>query len=144
MRALVEIPGLQAAEQAIAFILDTGADTSVLMPDDYQRVPQLEYRDFLPYPLSLSFGFGGSFSARLVTATLVFRATDDARVPIDVAMDAVRQSPSSHGVPSVIGRDVTDLFHLTIDRSIGLISLTEAEGGFTGEFWPDGEPRSAD
>ena len=83
----------------------------------------------------------GSFSARLVPAKLILLTTTGTPVQIGVEIEVARRTAEHIGLPSVIGRDVLDLFRLTIDRSTGLVALTDAQGDLTSGRWPDGEPR---
>jgi hypothetical protein len=84
---------------------------------------------------------GATLSARRVRATLTF-ATDEGehhRAPLDLAL--VAPSVTAHNLRSVLGRDVIDLFRLTVDRSVGVVSRTDAAGDLTASRWPNGEPR---
>ncbi len=97
----------------------------MFLPDRAQTLAGLDYRLFDDYPIANVAGFGGAFSARNVPVTLFFR-TDDAPFHLPLTIELARPSAQTYGLPSVLGRDVIDLFRLTIDRSVDLIALTDA------------------
>jgi hypothetical protein len=132
----------QIVVEDCTFVLDTGADRTLWMPGAEDVRAGVDYRRFAEFPPSSTTGFGGSFIARIVPATLLLiSASGEASAQVILELEVVRRTPDLIDLPSVLGRDVLDLFRLTIDRSTGLIALTDAEGDVTSDRWPDGELR---
>lgn len=124
MRPAVFFPSLDLAFNLVPFLIDTGADTTLLLPDRAQALAGLDYRRFTAFPVVDVAGFGGGFTVHKVPATLIFSTDSDPHqltIPIEIA----RPSAQTYGLPSVLGRDVIDLFRLTVDRSADLIALTD-------------------
>jgi predicted aspartyl protease len=108
----------------ISFLIDTGADRTLIVPSDYEQ-RNVKYSDFKNFELSYPGGFGGRFEARLVKCTLILivdGVEKQATVRAEIACPgpAFEEPPPP---PSVLGRDVLDLFRLTIHRSTAHVHL---------------------
>jgi hypothetical protein len=114
----------------VRFLVDTGADVTLLDSVAYHRAG-LVYDDFRQFPDATSSGFGGRIEARRVPARLRLLDADASSIITIVieleVLNAARASSTSldpvPALPSVLGRDVTDLFRLTIDRSMNHVTL---------------------
>jgi hypothetical protein len=120
--------GFSARQIQVEFVIDTGSDISLLGSDAYEDAG-LSYDDFAGYPPATSAGFGGQIAARRAPARLFLFDSDERNVvaitlEIEV-LKPVAGAPLAGALvlPSIIGRDVTDLFRLTIDRSVNLVTL---------------------
>lgn len=109
----------------ISFLVDTGADVTIIVPSDYEPRGVL-YSDFKHHRLSEPGGFGGRIETRLVKSTLLVNADNDQQKQVTVVLEIARPAPvfeESPPPPSVLGRDVIDLFRLAVHRDSGLVHL---------------------
>ena len=116
------------------FLVDTGADISLISSAAYERAG-FKYDQFLKYPPSGSSGYGGKIQARRVPARLyLFDQDEDIVVPVSLELEVIKPMAPKPGeaqlppLPSVLGRDVSDLFRLTIDRSVDAVTLDHCAG----------------
>lgn len=123
----------------VNFAIETGSRVSVLMPADYTAdgVTSPNLSEFPP----ISIGLGAGRAGRAVPAILMLADQDGTAHRVNVAMAVAPSSAATHGRASFLGTDILDRFRLTVDRSTGLVALTDAQGDLTSERWPDGEPR---
>ncbi len=129
------IPKFAKSLVSVRFLMDTGADATLVQPVDYEP-SGLRYRVFDGFPLAKSTrGFGGKIGARSVPAALYLRHEDGHYDRISLTVDVARPTEKSEGLPSVLGRDVLDLYELIMDRSRGVITLEPAQGPT--DPWPD-------
>ena len=124
---IVNIPSIGVGEMTIWFIIDTGADRSLIGDSDANRM----FRRFNVDPARLrrgpsSQGLGGVAEMRTAEATLRF---DDS--PIPVSIDILEPSPDiQFRVPSLLGRDVLSHFALFVEertRKVLLLEPAEAD-----------------
>lgn len=127
---------------AVSFVVDTGADATLVLPADYEAVGML-YRDFRSYPLSYPSGYGGSMEARNVPTALFLRHDDGRYDRISLEAEIAKPDPRNEDLPSVLGRDALDLFRLVIDRSVSLVCLNAAKGPIDSDHWPDEDANEA-
>jgi hypothetical protein len=121
---------------AIWLLVDTGADRSLISPADYEKLGYT-YGDFRAYADVEPRGYGGVIRAKAVPAKLLLRDDGGLFLQLAIDVDVVRPDPAVEGLPSILGRDVTDLFRLIIDRSVNLVALDDPEGERSPEVWPD-------
>lgn len=107
------------------FVIDTGADTSVMLPE---HLRPYSYSDFVDdYPLDYPDGFGGSMTVRRVPVRFYFPEDDgDSFIYLDQEVEVARPSRNLLGLPSVVGRDVLDNFRITIDKNRYEVTLEES------------------
>lgn len=132
---LVLFHELQDRQVSARFLVDTGADRSLLAASDYE-LGGLAYRDFAGYPPANSTGYGGGIVGKIVAVKLLLRHADGRYQQIGLEIEVVRRSARNEGLPSILGRDVTDLFRLTIDRSVNLVELDLAAAPGSFDSWP--------
>lgn len=121
IRALVYLPRLRA-EARIRFLVDTGADRTLIHGDDrrfFSAGPASTGEGLTP-DLSMSGIGGGTNSYGIEEAVYVLQDEDGASWPVpghvQIALD-----PAARGVPSLLGRDVLDLMLFCIsEREITL------------------------
>jgi hypothetical protein len=94
----------------LSFIVDTGADRTHLMPGDGERMG-LDYRLLIPSDVPVT-GVGGPSLAYTEAAILVFADTRNLYV-YDIAVTIAGFAPGMRAVPSLLGRDVLDCWHMT-------------------------------
>ncbi len=121
----------------VSFVVDSGADRSLLTPNDYEDY--FEYVSTARYPVSDSSGFGSQIQAHLVPARLTFRHTDGQHTSHSLIIEVLRpQVPAPYTpLPSVLGRDILDQFRFVCDRTAGLVQLEDCADPAAMGQWPD-------
>lgn len=133
---LLLFPGLKPTPVTCRFLVDTGADRTLVTPSDYES-DGFRYQDFRTFPAADSRGVGGLLEGRLVQARLLLRNDDGTLQQIGVEVEVARPTPQIEALPSLLGRDVTDLFRLTVDRTVNLVALDDPEDPSARDDWPD-------
>lgn len=98
----------------ISFLVDTGADTSVLVPADALRL-SVPYSE-LDGDREVG-GIGGSAHCYIERAILVFTEPNVALYAYDLQLDVMPVDPSAMDCLSILGRDVLDQWRITYDPS---------------------------
>jgi hypothetical protein len=106
--ALLYIPALQI-EGMVSFLIDTGADTTVLMPFDAKRL-NVDYTKLTTTAESL--GVGGKSVDHIVAAALAVRGDDGITHAYQLQLRVLRNDPILQTVPSLLGRDVINRWRL--------------------------------
>lgn len=106
------------------FLLDTGADRSVLSADILARIGVPK-----DAPQSQIAGVGGVTDTMVIHTTLRFSTSEHAKVTFKGLFRAVTNLETLD--MSVLGRDVTDLFAVIFDRPQDLICLVSQAHGYT-------------
>lgn len=115
--------GLGGHSRDIAFLIDTGADATVLHPADAYRLlgDDLHGIDFDHDPRRTpGLGVGGAVDRVVQNATLTLRSEDRQLHPIDMPILIARPipaEPGEHGnwrLPSLLGRDFLRHFRLEL------------------------------
>lgn len=96
----------------VSFLLDTGADASILMPADARRlgVPFGQLQGDRECG-----GLGGTVHCFVERALLVFSDPGIALYAYDLHIDVMHDDPQMEDVPSILGRDVIDRWRITYD-----------------------------
>ena len=106
--------------QRVAFLVDTGADGTCLHPRDARKIgvpfPQLGNRRF-------SRGVGGRSAYFREPAFLSFRDGDMARI-YEVGLLIADPNESDENLPSLLGRNVINQWHMEYDHSEGRLEFT--------------------
>ena len=127
---------LSGHSRDIAFLIDTGADATVLHPTDAYRLFRGDLRtiDFDRDPRRVpGLGVGGAVDRVVRDATLTLRSEDHRLHPIEMPILIARPIPSEPGehgnwrLPSLLGRDFLRHFRLELlcgeERRVMLESL---------------------
>jgi hypothetical protein len=122
---LIDIPEMGITDVEIQFLIDTGADRSLIGDDDSRRMVQDHQADFTTLEEGIpSQGIGGIVSTREAQAKLQLEdfSTD---LEIDILEPVPGQQPT---VPSLLGRDILSHFALFMeDRTDQVLLLEPAE-----------------
>ena len=97
----------------VSFIFDTGADTTLLMPLDAQRMG-IDYgmlENEVP-----TLGIGGESTNFSESAYLAF-VGDDALYGYEIELHVCKPAEELMTVPSLLGRDIIDRWRVTYDKS---------------------------
>ena len=98
--------------------MDTGADSSMLMPTDSQ-VLGIQY-DQLEGDRECG-GIGGTVHCFVERTIVVFTDPGVALYAYDLDIDIMQNDPEMEGVPSLLGRDIIDRWRITYDpQGVGL------------------------
>jgi len=97
----------------ISFIFDTGADTSLLMPLDAQRMG-IDYGLFENEVSTL--GIGGA-SENFVEAAYLAFVGDEVLYGHEIELHICKPAEELMTIPSLLGRDVIDQWRVTHDKS---------------------------
>ena len=97
----------------VSFIFDTGADTSLLMPLDAQRMG-IDYGLFENEVSTL--GIGGASETFTESAYLAF-AGDEALYGYEIELHICKPAGELMTIPSLLGRDIIDRWRVTYDKS---------------------------
>jgi len=103
VEARLVIPSLGIATN-ISFLVDTGADTTVLMPMDAAKAG-LDYSQLTR--TSVSIGVGGEANNFLVDAYVTFNDSGSLKV-FQVTLTVYPYSDAIKDVPSLLGRNIID------------------------------------
>lgn len=108
------------------FLLDTGADRTFVPASAYRR-EGFVYDEFLHFPPSYPVGVGGAVEVRLVPASILLMGDDGEMTQLAAVMEMAKPNADLDLLPPLLGRDVTDLFRIIIDRQAGIVALTESK-----------------
>jgi predicted aspartyl protease len=119
-----EVRRADGAWQEVAFLIDSGADRTVLTSQAFE---ELGYS--LPQTIGALHGLGGvGVSVELTTAIRLFRE-DETAVTIHGPF-AASVTPTALDV-SVLGRDILNLFAVILDRPNGIVALLHPPHRYT-------------
>ena len=114
-RPLIEgkiIPPRLAVEGDVSFLMDTGADTSVLMPSDAKNLG-VQY-NLLEGDRECG-GIGGTVHSFIERAILVFFHPNRTLYGYDLEIDIMPYDAEMEEVPSLLGWDVLDRWRIVYD-----------------------------
>ena len=107
-------------EGDVSFLVDTGADASLLNPGDMVR---------MGVDLGLlegsaeSVGLGGAIQCFVEPAWFIFTDTDGATYVYDVDAEIAPPQPDTLDLPSLIGREILDRWRMVYDPAIGVLEF---------------------
>ena len=117
----------------VSFLLDTGADASILMPADAKRLGlpfnQLEGDNECG-------GLGGTVHCFVERALLVFSDPKKALYAYELDIDIMHDDPQMEDVPSIVGRDVIDRWRITYDPSHSKLQVVVRSADMTFDIKP--------
>jgi len=105
------------------FLIDTGADRTILAPGDAEKLPGL---GIVPQRLPAgpsSTGIGGRVGRRIIDAILKL---DSVAIPLALAILATPTESVSPNIPSIMGRDILGQFALFIEERTNRVLLLDA------------------
>lgn len=123
----IDIPAVGVMGMRVEFLIDTGADTSLIGNSDANRMSERFGADLTNLPEGQpSYGLGGIAEMKTAEATLTF---DD--FTKNLRIDILEPSPDvQFAVPSLLGRDVLSHFALFVEertRKVLLLEPAEAD-----------------
>lgn len=105
----------------VSFLIDTGADSSLIAPAD-ARAMRMPYGR-LGRPLE-SLGIGGRALSHSVRASIAFIDPGKAVHIYHLdALDVAVPDPEIDEMPSLLGREILDRWRMTYDRQRGVLSF---------------------
>ena len=115
------LPG-QGIGAEVSLLVDTGADSTTLMPMDGKNLG-IDYSRLTC--MDEATGVGGTTPTYLEFALLTF--LDDGRQRLStyaVTLDILPPNPDLDGLPSLLGRDILDRWRMVCDRTHDKITFT--------------------
>lgn len=106
----VLIPGL-AKPTDILFLVDTGADMTMLLPQDSDKIG-IDFGALLG-PLERSTGIGGVARIKTLPATVLFTDPGRAVYGYEVVLSILEPSEAIREMPSLLGQDVLRRWRMT-------------------------------
>lgn len=107
-------------EHWLTFLVDTGCDTSTVMPADSNRMA-------LPWPRlrmsGLAIGVGGAVREFSEPAALAFRDSDGGTYVHRLNISTMPPSTIMGDIPSLLGRDILNRWRMVYDPSIDELSF---------------------
>jgi predicted aspartyl protease len=120
---VVQFPIINRQALDIAFLVDTGADRTILSPFDASRLREQFGVDLLSLPAGApSTGVGGRASTRRIEATLNL-----GDFSTDITLAVLEPPPGRlPGMPSLLGRDIISRFALFVEERTARMLLLNA------------------
>ena len=122
LRGFVDVPAIGVVGMTVEFLIDTGADRSIIGNSDASRmvryfgVDLADLQDGSP-----GGGIGGIVATKTAEATLKIGGFSK-----DLRLDILAPSPDAHfAIPSLLGRDVLSHFALFIEERTDKVLLLE-------------------
>lgn len=112
----------------VSFILDTGADVSVLMPLDAGR-PKIDYASLSDTTDTL--GIGGLSKDFVEPAFLAFTDSGVTLYAYEISLHIATASPDIMKVPSLLGRNILDNWTITYDKPNGILQAVVVNADLT-------------
>jgi len=105
----------------ISFLVDTGADASILMPSDSKRLG-------IPFDRlegdNVCGGIGGEVHCFTERAVIVFSDPNIALYAYDLDIDIMQDDPQMEDVSSLLGRDALDRWKIIYDPQDSCLQAT--------------------
>jgi hypothetical protein len=110
------VPGLNLAGQ-VSFLVDTGADTSIIHPRDALNLGIIFDRDFADSARGASSGVGGEATEYSEPCDVFLKHEDGAWDHIVMNVNFAEPTSQNGSFPSLMGRDLLRYYRLTSRRS---------------------------
>jgi hypothetical protein len=110
----------------IAFLVDTGADESLIMPSDGIAIG-IDYTKLKPSLLYL--GIGGSVRIHTEQAFMAFSEPLSTFI-YDVKVGISELNPDLMGAPSLLGRDILNRWKMIYDSTKNIVTFTVRSADF--------------
>jgi hypothetical protein len=127
VRVLVYLDGISPMWAKVPFLIDTGAARTCLHPRDALTagVPRrsLVRRETWQAPPLMVNGIGGTMEYYQTSASYAFETTSGDLHVVDGAILVARATPTNTALPSLLGWDLLQGFHLNVHYDTGLIEL---------------------
>jgi hypothetical protein len=115
----VKLPNL-GVQADVSFIVDTGADRSVLMPGDAMRMG-IDYRRLRNRTETV--GIGGTSRGYQETALLAFAEPGKCVYVYQISLAVAQRRADLMDVPSLLGRDILDTWRMIYDPANGVLEF---------------------
>lgn len=100
----------------ISFLVDTGADASLLNPSDVMRMGvDLDLLE----GAAESVGLGGAIQCFVEPAWVIFTADDGTAYIYEVGLEIAPAQPDTLDLPSLLGREILDRWRMVYDPTVG-------------------------
>ena len=109
----VQLPGTLRKIRSVSFLVDTGADRTLLSYEDAHRL-RVSYAN-RGNPVRCS-GVGGPVGVFPERAVLIFKGTVGRLLMLELEIGILQRVPDAESIPSLLGRDLLDEFRLVVDR----------------------------
>ena len=120
--ARFQFPSLDNRTLETRLLVDTGADRTVLGPQDYKRLTRRFGLDFISlFPSVPGAGIGGRVNMRTLDALLTLPPFSTA-LTLNLWVPELGNTPA---IPSLLGRDVLSHFALFMEERTGQLLLLE-------------------
>lgn len=119
--SLVLLPQLRR-RALVTFLIDTGADVTILHPQDSLRLLRPEDIRALPNPAPMG-GVGGGANSYPIQATIVLMHDDRRLHSVPLTIFLADPSPANQWLDSLLGRDALDHFIMHFDQRARILTL---------------------
>jgi hypothetical protein len=110
----------------VAFLVDTGADTTVIYPRDAERLRLSHEQVFADSNVVFSVGIGGGVEEYLEGGFAMIQHDDGKWDQMLAPLHFAVPSAAYALIPSLLGRDVLSYYKLVFDQRAGLVTLENA------------------
>jgi len=118
----IVLPRLMLGDE-ISFLVDTGADRTVIQPRDAVKLGIEHQRTFAGAPVVVSRGIGGNAEEYVEPGLVLFRHNDEKWDHLLVLLYFAKPTPENASDPSILGRDVISYYRLVFEQRAGLVTL---------------------
>lgn len=120
IEGFLDIPSL-GLRGFILFLIDTGADCTVLMPKDAAQL-KIDYRTLTKHHAALS--AGGPILSHICQAKATFAVLAQTEYEYDVVLRLPKHEPALMTAPSILGLDILNRWQLSLNPETRTIIAT--------------------
>jgi hypothetical protein len=117
IEGFVDMPSL-GLRGFVLFMIDTGADCTVLMPKDAAQL-KIDYKKLTKRHTALS--AGGPILSHLCQAKATFAVLAQTEYEYDVVLRLPKHDPALMSAPSILGLDVLNRWQLSLNPQTGTV-----------------------